>query len=166
MRATWNWCAPCAPIPGLHIKAYTAVEIDYFAKTAGLSESTVLDQLKDAGMDAMPGGGAEIFSDRLYRQHWKNKTSPEGWVRIHQLAHGKGIPTNATMLFGFGDTWEERIEHLLILRQAQDHPVDFPVSSRCRFSREPAILSTTGPRRWKPLPCWPSRGWCWTISPI
>lgn len=104
----------------LHIKAYTAVEIDYFAKTAGFSESTVLDQLKDAGMDAMPGGGAEIFSDRLYRQHWKNKTSPEGWVRIHQLAHGKGIPTNATMLFGFGDTWDERIEHLLILRRAQD----------------------------------------------
>ncbi|BBO66574.1 aminodeoxyfutalosine synthase [Desulfosarcina alkanivorans] len=105
---------------GLHIKAYTAVEIDYFAQTAGLSTSTVLDQLKEAGMDAMPGGGAEIFSDRLYRQHWKNKTSPEGWVRIHQLAHGKGIPTNATMLFGFGDTWDERIEHLLILRRAQD----------------------------------------------
>jgi aminodeoxyfutalosine synthase len=96
------------------------VEIDYFAKTAGLSESTVLDQLKAAGMDAMPGGGAEIFSDRLYRQHWKNKTSPEGWVRIHQLAHSKGIPTNATMLFGFGDTWDERIEHLLILRRAQE----------------------------------------------
>ena len=105
--------------PELHIKSFTAVEIDYFAKTTGLSESTVLDQLKAAGMDAMPGGGAEIFSDRLYREHWKNKTSPDGWVRIHQLAHSKGIPTNATMLFGFGDTWDERIEHLLILRQAQ-----------------------------------------------
>lgn len=109
-----------ARFAGLHIKAYTAVEIDYFAKTAGLSESTVLDQLEAAGMDAMPGGGAEIFSDRLYRQHWKNKTSPEGWVRIHQLAHSKGIPTNATLLFGFGDTWNERIEHLLILRRAQE----------------------------------------------
>ena len=106
--------------PDLHIKAYTAVEIDYFAKTTGLSASEVLDQLKHAGMDAMPGGGAEIFSDRLYRQHWKNKTSPDGWVRIHQLAHSKGITSNATMLFGFGDTWDERIEHLLILRQAQD----------------------------------------------
>jgi len=106
--------------PGLHIKSFTAVEIDYFAKTAGLSEATVLDQLKAAGMDAMPGGGAEIFSDRLYRQHWKNKTSPDGWVRIHQLAHSKGVPTNATMLFGFGETWNERIEHLLILRRVQD----------------------------------------------
>ena len=111
--------------PGLHIKSFTAVEIDYFAKTTGLSESTVLSQLKTAGMDAMPGGGAEIFSDRLYREHWKNKTSPDGWVRIHQLAHSKGIPTNATMLFGFGDTWDERIEHLLILRQAQDQSEGF-----------------------------------------
>ncbi|MBC2710655.1 MAG: CofH family radical SAM protein [Desulfosarcina sp.] len=111
--------------PDLHIKSYTAVEIDYFAKTAGLSESTVLDQLKEAGMDAMPGGGAEIFSDRLYRQHWKNKTSPDGWVRIHQLAHSKGISTNATMLFGFGDSWDERIEHLLILRRTQDQSGGF-----------------------------------------
>ncbi len=110
---------------GLHIKSFTAVEIDYFAKTTGLSESTVLDQLKTAGMDAMPGGGAEIFSDRLYRQHWKNKTSPDGWVRIHQLAHSKGIPTNATMLFGFGDTWNERVDHLLILRRAQDRSGGF-----------------------------------------
>jgi aminodeoxyfutalosine synthase len=111
--------------PGLHIKSFTAVEIDYFARTTGLTESRVLDQLKTAGMDAMPGGGAEIFSDRLYRQHWKNKTSPAGWVRIHQLAHSKGIPTNATMLFGFGDTWDERIDHLLILRQAQDRSGGF-----------------------------------------
>ncbi|GAB6908472.1 Aminodeoxyfutalosine synthase [Desulfosarcina cetonica] len=106
--------------PDVHIKCYTAVEIEYFAKTSGLTESTVLDQLKAAGMDAMPGGGAEIFSERLYQKHWKNKTSPENWVRIHQMAHGKGIPTNATMLFGFGDTWTERIEHLLILRRAQE----------------------------------------------
>ena len=111
--------------PDLHIKAFTAVEIDYFARTSGLSEAEVLDQLLEAGMDAMPGGGAEIFSQRLYRRHWKNKTSPEGWVRIHQLAHGKGISTNATMLFGFGDTWDERIEHLLILRTAQEQSGGF-----------------------------------------
>ncbi len=111
--------------PDLHIKAYTAVEIDYFARTSGLSESHVLDRLQEAGMDAMPGGGAEIFSQRLYQQHWKNKTSPEDWVRIHQLAHGKGIPTNATMLFGFGDTWNERVDHLLILRRAQEQTGGF-----------------------------------------
>ncbi len=111
--------------PGLHIKCYTAVEIDYFARTSGRSESTVLDELKAAGMDAMPGGGAEIFSERLYRRHWKNKTSPAHWVRIHELAHSKGIPTNATMLFGFGDTWDERIHHLLTLRDAQDRSGGF-----------------------------------------
>jgi aminodeoxyfutalosine synthase len=105
--------------PELHIKSYTAVEIAYFARTAGLSESQVLDQLQAAGMNAMPGGGAEIFSERLYRRHWKNKTSPGDWLRIHGLAHSKGIPTNATMLFGFGDNWGERVEHLLILRRAQ-----------------------------------------------
>jgi aminodeoxyfutalosine synthase len=111
--------------PKLYIKAYTAVEIEYFARTSGKSEETVLEELKQAGLDAMPGGGAEIFSARLYRQHWKNKTSPKKWIEIHQLAHGLQIPTNATMLFGFGDTWQERIEHLLILREAQDNSKGF-----------------------------------------
>ncbi|MCP4747851.1 MAG: CofH family radical SAM protein [Desulfobacteraceae bacterium] len=104
----------------LHIKAFTAVEIAYFAKTSKKSEELVLQELKDAGVNALPGGGAEIFSDRLYRQHWKNKIGPDQWVRIHQLAHDQGLFTNATMLFGFGDTWQERIRHMLILRQAQD----------------------------------------------
>jgi aminodeoxyfutalosine synthase len=85
--------------PKLYIKAYTAVEIEYFARTSGKSEETVLEELKQAGLDAMPGGGAEIFSARLYRQHWKNKTSPKKWIEIHQLAHGLQIPTNASMLF-------------------------------------------------------------------
>jgi aminodeoxyfutalosine synthase len=111
--------------PKLYIKAYTAVEIEYFAKTSGKSEEAVLEELKRAGLDAMPGGGAEIFSERLYRRHWKNKTSPEKWIEIHQRAHGLQIPTNATKLFGFGDTWKERIEHLLILREAQDNSKGF-----------------------------------------
>ena len=111
--------------PQLHIKAFTAVEIEYFAKTSGKSEEKILKELKRAGLDAMPGGGAEIFSERLYRQHWKNKTSPKRWIEIHQLAHRFEIPTNATMLFGFGDTWAERIEHLLILRKAQDQSEGF-----------------------------------------
>lgn len=111
--------------PQLHIKAFTAVEIEYFARTSGKSEKKILKELKAAGLDAMPGGGAEIFSERLYRQHWKNKTSPKRWIEIHQLAHRLEIPTNATMLFGFGDTWAERIEHLLILQKAQDQSKGF-----------------------------------------
>ncbi len=134
-----------AQFPQLHIKAFTAVEIAYFAKTARLTESQVLDRLKAAGMDAMPGGGAEIFSERLYRRHWKNKTSPEEWVRIHQLAHGKGIPTNATMLFGFGDTWDERLDHLLILRSAQDESGGFACFIPLPFQPGPGKFIDSGP---------------------
>ena len=73
--------------PELHIKAFTAVEIAYFAKTVRKSEAQILEELKAAGMNAMPGGGAEIFSDRLYRQHWKNKIGPKEWVRIHRATY-------------------------------------------------------------------------------
>jgi aminodeoxyfutalosine synthase len=111
--------------PEMYIKAYTAVEIAHFARTAGRSVECILQELVAAGMDAMPGGGAEIFSERLWRQHWKNKIGPAEWIRIHRIAHGMGIPTNATMLFGFGDSWRERVEHLLILRSAQDQSGGF-----------------------------------------
>ncbi len=111
--------------PDIHIKCYTAVEIDFFARSEKIGEEQVLAELAEAGMDAMPGGGAEIFSERLWKQHWKNKIGPRDWIRIHQLAHRLGIPTNATMLFGFGDTWQERIEHLLMLREAQDRSGGF-----------------------------------------
>jgi len=111
--------------PQIHIKCYTAVEIDFFARSEKTTDAQVLTELKEAGMDAMPGGGAEIFSERLWQQHWKNKIGPRDWIRIHQLAHKLGIPTNATMLFGFGDTWAERIEHMLILRDAQDRSGGF-----------------------------------------
>ncbi len=106
--------------PGLYIKAYTAVEIDYFARTTGKNAPEILTELRGAGLDALPGGGAEIFSERLWRRHWPNKIGPADWLRIHRVAHAMGIPTNATMLFGFGETWEERVGHLLRLRAAQD----------------------------------------------
>jgi aminodeoxyfutalosine synthase len=111
--------------PALHIKAFTAVEIAYFAKTAKKSERQILEELQDAGVEALPGGGAEIFSERLYRQHWKNKIGPAEWLRIHGLAHELGFSTNATMLFGFGDTWAERVEHMLLLRDAQEKSKGF-----------------------------------------
>ena len=131
--------------PDLHIKAYTAVEIAYFAKTARKSEERILEELKQAGMNAMPGGGAEIFSDRLYRQHWKNKIGPEEWVRVHQLAHRQGIPTNATMLFGFGDTWQERVDHILTLRAAQDETNGFACFIPLAFQPGEGKFDTHGP---------------------
>lgn len=106
--------------PRLHIKAYTAVEIAYFAQSSRKSEQQVLEELQYAGVETLTGGGAEIFSERLYRLHWKNKIGPQQWIHIHEIAHRLGFLSNATMLFGFGDTWQERIAHLLILRQAQD----------------------------------------------
>lgn len=131
--------------PELHIKAFTAVEIAYFAKTARKSERQVLEELKAAGVEALPGGGAEIFSERLWRQHWKNKIGPTQWVRIHQMAHDLGMPTNATMLFGFGDTWTERIEHLLTLRQAQDPSKGFACFIPLAFQPGEGNFVTRGP---------------------
>jgi aminodeoxyfutalosine synthase len=131
--------------PDLHIKAFTAVEIAYFARTARKSESRILGELKEAGMNAMPGGGAEIFSQRLYRQHWKNKIGPQEWVRIHQLAHAQQIPTNATMLFGFGDTWKERVDHMLTLQDAQDESAGFACFIPLAFQPGKEKFDTHGP---------------------
>jgi aminodeoxyfutalosine synthase len=131
--------------PDLHIKAFTAVEIAYFAKTARRSEIQILEELKAAGVNALPGGGAEIFSERLYRQHWKNKIGPQEWVRIHQAAHRLEIPTNATMLFGFGDTWRERVEHMLTLRSAQDQTNGFSCFIPLAFQPGEGMFETHGP---------------------
>ena len=111
--------------PLLHIKAFTAVEIAYFAHTTRKEPLTILEELKAAGMDAMPGGGAEIFSEALHQCHWKNKIGPAEWLRIHGQAHNLGIPSNATMLFGIGESWGQRLEHLLRLRAAQEQSGGF-----------------------------------------
>jgi aminodeoxyfutalosine synthase len=134
-----------ARYPELHIKAFTAVEIAYFAKTARQSESQILQALKAAGVEALPGGGAEIFSERLYQLHWKNKIGPSEWIRLHQTAHRLGLPTNATMLFGFGDTWVERIEHMLTLRKAQDESKGFVCFIPLAFQPGEGKFVTHGP---------------------
>lgn len=131
--------------PNLHIKAFTAVEIAYFAKSSRKNETDILNELQSAGLNAMPGGGAEIFSERLYRRHWKNKIGPQEWVRIHQTAHKLGICTNATMLFGFGDTWAERIEHMLILREAQEQSEGFACFIPLAFQPGKDKFDTHGP---------------------
>ncbi|RJQ81712.1 MAG: CofH family radical SAM protein [Desulfobacteraceae bacterium] len=131
--------------PDLHIKAFTAVEIAYFAKTSRRSATEILEALKAAGVQALPGGGAEIFSDRLHQQHWKNKIGPAEWIRLHQTAHRLGLPTNATMLFGFGDTWAERIEHMLILRRAQDESKGFACFIPLAFQPGEGNFLTHGP---------------------
>ncbi len=112
--------------PGIHVKAFTAVEIDFFqqfARKADKSKMTydeIFDALIAAGLDSMPGGGAEIFSRQVRDEMCPDKIDAETWVKIHQAAHSKGLRTNATMLAGIGEEPEERVEHLDVLRQAQD----------------------------------------------
>jgi aminodeoxyfutalosine synthase len=111
--------------PNLYIKAFTAVEIDFFARTQNTSVSMILDALKSAGLDGMPGGGAEMFSPRIRARFCPDKLPAEDYLSIHQLAHEKGIRTNATMLAGMGETAKERVEHLMALRKVQDHSAGF-----------------------------------------
>jgi aminodeoxyfutalosine synthase len=113
--------------PNVTIKAYTAAEIDFFSRISGLSYEDVLRTLRDAGLDTMPGGGAEILSDR-YRQKMRvEKASSDEWLDVHRTAHKLGMKTHATMLYGAVETKEERIRHMLLLRELQDETGGFMV---------------------------------------
>ncbi len=106
--------------PRIMIKAFTAVEIDYFAQQSNLSIEKVLEQLKKAGVDFIPGGGAEIFSSRARKLLGTKKIAAEKWLKIHQLAHLIGFKTNATILYGHFESDNEIVNHLLLLRELQD----------------------------------------------
>jgi aminodeoxyfutalosine synthase len=107
--------------PGVQIKAFTAAEIDYFWRRWKIEPKEALSRLKAVGLQSMPGGGAEIFSARLARElRYTGKADPERWCEIHGIAHGLGIRTNATMLYGHIETPAERVDHLLRLREQQD----------------------------------------------
>jgi aminodeoxyfutalosine synthase len=111
--------------PSVHLKAYTAVEIEWFTRLTGHSAERVLDELKEAGLDSMPGGGAEIFADRVRRRICPDKADAERWLEIHEVAHGRGIRSNATMLYGHVETLEERVDHMNRLREVQDRTGGF-----------------------------------------
>lgn len=111
--------------PSLYIKALTAPEIDDLATRCGLSYFEVLSQLKAAGLDGMPGGGAEIFAPKTRKKICHEKISAETWLEIHEIAHGLGLRTNATMLYGHIETDEDRVDHVLRLREVQDKTKGF-----------------------------------------
>ncbi len=111
--------------PGIDVKAFTAVEIDFFHKKFKLSIEEVLSQLKDAGLSTMPGGGAEVFSERVRKLLFSAKIGAKTWFEVHKAAHKLGIPTNSTMLYGHIETYEERIVHMMKLREAQDETGGF-----------------------------------------
>ncbi len=111
--------------PTIYIKALTAPEIDDMAARSGLSYREVLTQLKQAGLDGLPGGGAEIFAPRTRQKICKDKISADIWLEIHSLAHELGLRTNATMLYGHIETDEDRVDHVLRLREVQDRTNGF-----------------------------------------
>jgi aminodeoxyfutalosine synthase len=111
--------------PDVHIQAFTCVEIAHFAEISGLGVAGVLEDLKQAGLGSIPGGGAEVFSPRIRELTCEKKLSGSGWLEVAKIAHKVGLHTNATMLYGHIETIEERLEHLDMLRQAQDETGGF-----------------------------------------
>ncbi|MFI5381375.1 MAG: radical SAM protein, partial [Tepidisphaerales bacterium] len=108
-----------AACPGLHIKAFTAIEIIHFSRIARLSIEEVLLALREAGLGSMPGGGAEIFDDRVHDEVFKGKVRADKWFEVHRTAHRLGIYTNATMLYGHVESPAERVTHMVKLRELQ-----------------------------------------------
>jgi aminodeoxyfutalosine synthase len=111
--------------PQVHLKAFTMVEIGYFAQRTKLSTREVLVKLKDAGMDSLPGGGAEIFNERVRRIICDHKLSGQQWIDVAREAHELGLHSNCTMLYGHIETEEDRVDHLLKLRGLQDETKGF-----------------------------------------
>ena len=106
--------------PNVQVKAFTAAEIDYFYRRWKVDPEESLAVLKEAGLRSMPGGGAEVFSDRVHKLLLPGKNTANRWLEIHSMAHRMGIPSNATLLYGHIETYRERVEHMIRLRELQD----------------------------------------------
>ena len=131
--------------PTVHIKAFTASEIVHFAEAGRVPVERILEDLQSAGLDSMPGGGAEIFAARVREQVCPAKISGERWLEVHQLAHCLGLKTNATMLYGHVETHEERVDHLLRLRQAQEATGGFQAFIPLAFQPDNSGLAHLSP---------------------
>jgi aminodeoxyfutalosine synthase len=111
--------------PGIHLKCFTAVEIAFFADLYKMTDEQVLRELQAAGLDSLPGGGAEIFAERVRRKICHDKCGADRYLAIHKLAHGLGMRTNVTMLYGHIETKQERVDHMIRARELQDHSGGF-----------------------------------------
>jgi len=134
--------------PDVHIQGFTAVEIEYLSRTAELSINDTLIKLRDAGLGSIPGGGAEIFAERVRKKICPEKLSGEEWLNVHRTAHQIGMRSNATMLYGHIETVEERIDHLIKLRELQDETGGFmsfiPLAFHPKNTELDSISKTTG----------------------
>jgi len=111
--------------PDVHLKCFTAVEIAFFAETYGMTDEAVLRDLMAAGLDSLPGGGAEIFAERVRRKICHDKADADRYLAIHRTAHALGLRSNVTMLYGHIETMEERVDHMLRARALQDETGGF-----------------------------------------
>jgi len=111
--------------PSIHLKCFTAVEIAFFADLYGMTDEQVLRELMAAGLDSLPGGGAEIFAERVRRKICHDKADADRWLSIHRLAHRLGMRSNVTMLYGHIETAAERVDHMLRARALQDETGGF-----------------------------------------
>ena len=131
-------------LPNIHIKAFTAVELDFMIKKAKLDLKEGLIKLKEYGLDSIPGGGAEIFEPEIRKKVCHEKSTAEQWLGIHEVAHSVGIPSNATMLYGHLENHRHRIEHLDKLRELQDKTDGFNTFIPLKFKMANNPLSYLG----------------------
>lgn len=130
--------------PALFIKAFTAVELDFMFQKSRVSMEEGLTRLKSAGLDSIPGGGAEIFDEEVRARICPDKTGSGQWLAIHETAHRIGIPTNATMLYGHIEKYEHRIDHMNRLRQLQDRTGGFQVFIPLKYRKANNSLGVIG----------------------
>jgi aminodeoxyfutalosine synthase len=127
--------------PGIHLKAFTMVEVHFFSRIAKISVEEVLQKMNEAGVDSCPGGGAEIFHPRVRKIICDHKTSGQMWINTARKAHQAGLKSNATMLYGHVETEEERIDHLVKLRELQDETHGFVTFIPLAFHPDNTALS-------------------------
>ena len=127
--------------PGLHVKAFTAVELDYMFRKAKLTVEEGMKQLHAAGLDSLPGGGAEIFAPEIREQISADKVDADGWLAIHEAAHNLGMHSNATMLYGHIEKYEHRIDHMRRLRELQDKTKGFNTFIPLKFRNKDNDMS-------------------------
>lgn len=130
--------------PELHLKAFTAVELEYMIKKAGFYLREGLERLKDYGLDSLPGGGAEIFDEAIRKEICGTKSKSETWLRIHEKAHEVGLQSNATMLYGHVEKYSHRIDHLSRLRKLQDKTGGFNAFIPLKYKSTNNDMSTVG----------------------
>jgi aminodeoxyfutalosine synthase len=131
-------------MPDVHLKLFTASEIHHMTTLSGLTHEEVLRELKGAGLGSLPGGGAEVFADRVRRLVAPGKEHPDFWFLTHDTAHRLGIPTHCTMLYGHVETYEERVDHLLRLREQQDRTGGFLAFIPLAFHPENTVFERRG----------------------